>query len=868
MAKHYGKAEKLSDSSEIPFKPNVFQVTSSEPMPIDPPDTSSLTAMPELFPPTVIAKEMDWRQHPKWKPLISTPSRSTPIPKGTLVPDPSPARTFSDGENSVLMDPSPAGSYIHRRRQGEYVKRPPIWSLVGLGGEKYSHLLDSKDPRLDTSSHGEDIPFPLQVSTNLPVGRRQISKGSLTVSDLKTPSFYCEDQLNQMATAFTMDPFIVNVAHDMTYTNLSMLESRIGEPSAGPIVEQWIRNTPPSQEKGIQNSCQYGRTGVAVDRNVTVPSDAVLPSVNGVDRSDLQHSDGEAPIESTGTVLPAGGQVIRSNSKSPDISVGGSASALRNNENENRRREHIERPTESDHANQSEPLTGYRDIRTAPPIQGEAEYVHWIVLGSPVSCVNATTIVAASDNDDRFELRLGHQYLVAKIFDDQWALCIRCDIRKNLKLHQHDKLGKSIRKKLMFTLRSKPEEPAALPHMEKVEYDRNIINFLPLCAVTLATNYAAYLEVKGSTSSATNSPASDTRVVVSQRSPPEGGIVQAPERDSSQKEAVKLRKDGFVELPEHIFIASQVGPHRAPSTAARAIRNDLTVDPNSAQQPDGQDTSKQPLKSLGRFVGKTSVRGKKAWKDATQRLRRSRSFGDLLGQPKTVTQVQPAARAFQTEDNTTHTARGQASEAISNDLPYQAAEASAPRAADRGQNRSGESREPLLSPLSPNIDAIAATSTTPDGANDDAQPPTTSHSLATGETNLQITLSAATTAFNSEQQGSHVPAPTENADLRAPATTSDTLAPSYVTHEATTVPATPFPSRSAQPAPSPRHAGTLAPTPTPNAPHEEWATYGGDQPIPNFSHVEFVGEPDSFFDLAWAWGLVSGLNDPAIHLPR
>lgn len=857
MAKHYGKAEKLSDSSEIPFKPDVFQVTSSEPMPIEPPDTSSPTAMPELFPPTVVAKDVDWRQHPKWKPLISTPSRSTPIPKGTLVPDPSPARTFSDGENSVLMDPSPAGSYIHRRRQGEYVKRPPVWSLNVLGGEKSSHLLDPKNPGLDMSSHGEDIPFPLQVSTNLPVGRRQVSKGSRTVSDFKTPSSYCEDQLNQMATAFTMDPFIVNVAHDMTYTNLSMLESNIGEPSTGPIVEQWVRSTPPPQEKGIQNSCQYGRTGVAADPNVIVPSDAVLPSVNDLGQSD------EAPIESTDTVLPSVGQVIRSNSKSPDISVGDSASAFHVNENGNRRREHIERPTESHHANRSEPLSRYRDIRTAPLIQGEAEYVHWIVLGSPVTCVNATTIVAASDNNDRFELRLGHQYLVAKIFDDQWALCIRCDIHKTLKLHQHDKLGKSIRKKLMSTLRSKPKEPAALPHMEKVEYDRNIINFLPLCAVTLAANYAAYLEVKGSTGSATNSPASLTRVVVSQRSPPEGGIVQAPERNSSQKEAVKLRKDGFVELPEHMFIASQVGPHRAPSTAAHAIRNDSTVEPNPAQRPDGQGTAKQPLKSLGRFVGKKTVRGKKAWKDATQLLRKGKSFGNLLDRPSTATQVQPAARAYQTEDNTTHTARGRASEGISNDLSFQAAEGSVPRAANRGPNGSAESREPLLSP---NIDAIADTGTSHDGANDTAQQPTTSQSLTAVDTTLQITLSAATTVLNSEQQGAHVAASTASADLRAPASASDTLASSHVIQETTAVPVTPFPSRSAQPSPLPRHAGTLAPTPTPNEPYEEWATYGGDQPIPTFSHVEFVGEPDSFFDLAW--GLVSGLNDPPIHLPR
>lgn len=861
MAKRYGKAKKLSDSCEIPFSPDVFQVTCSEPMPIDPPDTSSLTAMPELFPPTVIAKDIDWRQHPKWKPLISTPSRSTPIPKDTLVPDLSPACTFSDGENSVLMDPSPAGSYIHRRRQGEYVKRPPVWSLKRLGGENSSHLLDPLDAGLDTSADGEDIPFPLQVSTKLPVGRRQISKGSLTVSDFKLPGYSCEDQLNQMATAFTTDPYIVNVAQDMTYTNLSSLGPSIGEPSTRPVIEQWVRSTPPPRETRNQSSCQYGRTGLDADPSTIVPSDAVLPSVDDLGRSDLQHSNGEALVESADNVLPSVGQVIRSHSNSPEISVGGSASALHVEENGNRGRAHIDRPTESHSANRSEALSRYRDIRTAPPIQGEAEYVDWIVLGSSVTCVNATTIPTAPDNDDHFELRLGHQYLVAKLFDDQWALCIRCDISKNLKLHQHSRLGKSIRKKLMFTLKSKSEKPAAFPHMEKVEYDRNIINFLPLCAVTLAANFAAYLEVKGSAGSTTNSPASHTRAVVSQSSPPEGGIVQAPERISSRKEAVKLREDGFVKLPEHILIASQVGPYRGLSTTAHATSTDSRVEPNPAECPDGQGTAKQPFKSLGRFVGKKSVRGMKAWKDATQRLRKGKSFGDLLDRAPTETQMQPAA--LQTEDITSHTARVQASEAIPNDPLLDAAEGSVSQVVNRGENGTAESGEPLLSP---NTDGIAATSTSHDGTNDDAQQPTTSQSRAAVDTTLQITLSAATTVLNSERRGSHVPAPTASADLRAPATGSDTVAPSDVTHEATAGPATPYPSRSAPPSPLPRQAGTSPPTPTPNAPYEEWATYGGDQAIPSVSHVEFVGEPDSFFDLAW--GLVSGLNDPPIYLPR
>lgn len=868
MAKRCGKASSLSDSTEIPFTPDVFQFTSSKPMPIKPPDTSSLTAMPELFHPTVIADDIDWRQHPKWKPLVSTPSRSTPIPKGTLVPDPSPAHTFSDTEISTLMDPSPAGSYIHRRRQGEYVKRPPVWSLNGLGGENSYHLLESNDLGFDTSARGEDIPFPLKISTNLPVGLRQVSKGSLAVSDIKLPSYSCEDQINQMATAFTMDPFIVNAAQDMTTRNLSRLEASTGRASAGPIIEQWVRSTPPPRADCTQSSCHDGTTRLAVDPRYIEPSDAILPSINNQGRSGLGHLDGEAPVNGTVNMLPSMGQAIRSKSHSPRTSVGDLASASHVNANGDQPRANIQVSTESHHGDRHELLSRYRDIRTAPPTQGETEFVHWILPGSRVTCVNATHIATASDNDNQFELKLGHQYLVSKIFDDQWALCIKCDTTESLKIHQHGTLGKSIRKKLMNTLRSKAKKPTTPRHMEKVEHDRNIINFLPLCAVTLEANYEAYLGMCGSMCSMTNSSSSCTRVMESQRSPPKGGIVQAPKRNSSQTEAVKIREAGFVEVPEHIFIASQVGPLKEPYVTVHAIRSGSRKESAPMQRIDGQDTAKQPFKSLGRYIGKKSVGGRKAWKDATQRLRKGKSFGDLLERPSHATTVRPAAQAFQTEEKTTKKPREQASEDPSNDFSSQAPEDHIPRATNRGELGSGESREPLLSL---NNEATAATSTSLDGANDSVQQPTSSQSFITVKAALAAPMGSAITDLASEQQLSHIPAPAAMADLSTTAPASSTPPPNAPAPENLAALEPTTPSKAAQPSPSP--AGTPVPTPTGTPatipPSREtgtdWATYG-DQAIPSFSHVEFIGEPDSFFDLAW--GLVLGLNDAPIPLPR
>ncbi|KAI9877501.1 MAG: hypothetical protein M1830_003762, partial [Pleopsidium flavum] len=130
MPKAPETVRKVSGSTEIPFVPLIFSATAM-PIPLEPPDTASLTAMPELVLPTVIPTNNDWREHPRWKPLIGTPSR-TPVPPDTLVPDPSPVKSWSDGESDALVPPSPAGSFVHRRRRGEYAKRAPVWSIRAL----------------------------------------------------------------------------------------------------------------------------------------------------------------------------------------------------------------------------------------------------------------------------------------------------------------------------------------------------------------------------------------------------------------------------------------------------------------------------------------------------------------------------------------------------------------------------------------------------------------------------------------------------------------------------------------------------------------------------------------------------------------
>ena len=123
----------------------------------------------------------------RWKPIVETPSKP-PIPSNILVPDPSPARsTTSDGDSQTLLPPSPQGSFIHRRRQGQYVPRPPVWNIEDFGqafndsDSSYNNYPTSELPSNSNHSHTR-------------------------LSGLTT-----DDQVRQMANVFNNQPLVVNM---------------------------------------------------------------------------------------------------------------------------------------------------------------------------------------------------------------------------------------------------------------------------------------------------------------------------------------------------------------------------------------------------------------------------------------------------------------------------------------------------------------------------------------------------------------------------------------------------------------------------------------------------------------------------------
>lgn len=124
---------------------------------------------------------------PRWKPLTGNPSKP-PLPPNLLVPDPSPARsTNSDAESLTMLPPSPQGSFIHRRRQGQYVPRPPVWN----------------DSKFDQETKGYDFGgFEAQLPGNAtPAGW----------FDSQLPGMSVNDQVQRMADVFYDRPLVVNM---------------------------------------------------------------------------------------------------------------------------------------------------------------------------------------------------------------------------------------------------------------------------------------------------------------------------------------------------------------------------------------------------------------------------------------------------------------------------------------------------------------------------------------------------------------------------------------------------------------------------------------------------------------------------------
>ena len=247
-----------NSSIELPFRPKIF-VEDDRPMPIKPLDTSALTAMPEYVPPVVQPSDSDkqWRVHVRWKGLMETPSKRCNY---LLPPVPSPAMSFSDME--TMYPPSPAGSFIHRRRQGEYAKRPLIETNENGGKPPVQ-------PQSDANARGGDVVQVLAVS----YGKSAV---------VKALDRWNNDYVAQAAATLSEEPVTVRVLGlpceaskgRRVLTDTDQSGGRVKSPMASPSslsqasLEQWLAATTAEDPSG-----RLAANGSTHDVGLEQPSD-------------------------------------------------------------------------------------------------------------------------------------------------------------------------------------------------------------------------------------------------------------------------------------------------------------------------------------------------------------------------------------------------------------------------------------------------------------------------------------------------------------------------------------------------------------------------------------------------------------------
>lgn len=189
----------MSQEANLPWEPlpfasfqeNIFRGTT----------TDCLTSIPVCEKPFVMHMSTEWRNHPRWKPLMESPC--------PLVPDPSPPGSWNtmDKYSQLRQDED---SWAARRR-AEYYRRPPVWNIRSC--DSYQ--------RDNSSSHDSSVETPTAWTTmeDLMALRRCDGNGSTLHDDpfveksVGYTGSYDYPTLDAIATEWARQPLVVAMQH-------------------------------------------------------------------------------------------------------------------------------------------------------------------------------------------------------------------------------------------------------------------------------------------------------------------------------------------------------------------------------------------------------------------------------------------------------------------------------------------------------------------------------------------------------------------------------------------------------------------------------------------------------------------------------
>lgn len=370
----------------------------------------------------------------RWKPLVGTPSKS-PIPHDILVPDPSPRQVFADPE-SPTPDPSSPTSFVHKRRQGEYVPRPPVWTVHNPDGglSDPAHELDHEDNLSISSS--ESVAYELKRASHPKHENCRVSTSSPNYTHAKIPSI-CD---NGHGDALTYKYSYVKIpprSEQYDPRRFSLESSRTV-----------ARNGPPLSHITPEVGPVASASNPLIERNL-----------NSMEKREGNLSTASFSEHS---LAEKGGSWIGSDYRKNIYSF-------------------MEGPARSE-----ERISSYTDLRFSPTAKKSNPLSNKMVSGSVVISVGRTVLPDGINNKTSdFGVHLNRRYIVAEIYGDYWALLV--------KLEPGLRLGEIERSSNILGKRAKPKPPIKIRSPEQttllgVYRDPKFIVFAPLCAFTLDTD--------------------------------------------------------------------------------------------------------------------------------------------------------------------------------------------------------------------------------------------------------------------------------------------------------------------------------------------------------------------------------------------
>lgn len=462
-------------------------------MPYDPPNTPDFMTMPEFVP---LPPSPPGAPVSKWRLLVGTPSKP-PIPDNIYVPEPSSSSTLPDESvSTALLASSSESSLVVKRRQGEYVKRPPVWKVY--------RMKDALDSQESVDDFHDDIDCdvkgfgsPLDCCGTYLNYEKPFNQ-DLGWSMLGFSGDFLGKKLTEMADVVMDGPLTVQMMRDPNMFGRRR-PSRIEADLLDPQVEASSNSAEPALSPIAETPIN--------DENVAPPTSNQMRANDGLRRTARDSLEiTPAPLSGEGKGKGRASDVIfrrssRSTNPSMEPSINrssqepGVSGSSRDNSYESntpkiyntaldpKRYCHFELPKI---VKDKDFVDEYLDVRVPPTTVGKFPFRKRISAGSHVTFIGRTEFENSNGRACVVGLPMLSEYYVERIFGDFWALLLKLEPGLEIATKRMNHSFGGLRKL------APPKHLRYETKLIPVKKHPIIAVFAPLCAFTLMSNLGLF----------------------------------------------------------------------------------------------------------------------------------------------------------------------------------------------------------------------------------------------------------------------------------------------------------------------------------------------------------------------------------------